>query len=291
MTSHASAETVWLNGRLLPAQEARIGIYDRGFLFGDGIYELVRFFDGIGVGMDLHTARLAASLDHVRIRGFDAESLPSICHAVLAANGLVDASVYVQVTRGAADHRSHVPPHGLQPTVLAVATAAPPLSALRSPDAVRAILLPDERWLRCEIKTISLMGNVLAAMTAAERGADEAILHRDGVLSEGSSTNVFLWNGTALVTPSIDDAPPILHGVSRAQLIDAALTEGLRVEERRVLVSELRSAEEIMITSSRRLLSSVVRLDDKPVGAERDRAGAMARRLHELLRPRLHSPS
>lgn len=284
------AGIVSLNGALMPIGEARIGIFDRGFLFGDGVYELVRFFDRVGVGMKLHTQRLETSLRLARIRGFDALRLPALCMELLHANDLQDASVYVQITRGAADHRSHIPPPGMRPTVMAIATPAPGFDTLVAPDAVRAVLLPDERWMRCEIKTISLMGNVLAAMTATEHGADEAILHRDGVLSEGGSTNVFLWLRGTLVTPSITEGPPILHGVTRAQLIEAAESAGIPVEQRCVRVEELASADEIMITGSRRLLSSVVELDARPVGTSATRRPA-AQQLFDLLRPRLHSAS
>lgn len=277
----------WLNGSLVPVGEARVSVLDRGFLFGDGVYELVRFFDGVGVGMELHERRLDASMHAARITGFDASRLSAICEQLLHANDLVDATVYLQVTRGAASTRAHVPPAVMTPTVFALATAAPPISALQGPEPVRAVLLPDERWQRCEIKTISLMGNVLAAIDASGRGADEAILHRDGVISEGSSTNVFLWRRGELVTPAAGSVPAILRGVSRAQLIDAAREEGVPVEERAVTVEELRSAEEIFITSSRRLLSSVVSLDGRPIGDAR--VGAMAQRLFGLLRPRLHS--
>lgn len=288
----APADIVWLDGRLTPIGEARVGILDRGFLFGDGVYELIRFFDGVGVGMDLHVRRLETSLRLARIEGFDANVVPRLCEELLSANELVDASIYIQITRGAASQRTHVPPPGLRPTVMALATPAAPLSSLRGPEPVRAVVLPDERWLRCEIKTISLMGNVLAAMAATERGADEAILHRDGVLSEGGSTNVFLWTSSStLVTPATSDGPPILHGVSRFQLIEAARRDGIAVEERRVRIEELVDADEVMITSSRRLLSSVVELDGRPVGARAVANGASAvgetaRRLFELIRPR-----
>lgn len=284
MSGHA--ELVHLNGQIVPIGEARVGILDRGFLFGDGVYELIRFFDRVGVGMDLHVRRLESSLRLSRITGFEAHTLPAICDEVLAANDLHDASVYVQITRGSAPLRAHIPPAGLRPTVMAIASPSPGVESLVAPDRIRAVLLPDERWLRCEIKTISLMGNVLAAMAAADRGADEAILHRDGILSEGGSTNVFLCLRGTLVTPAITDRPPILHGVSRAQVIDAARGEGVPVEERRVSVDELAAAEEIMVTSSRRLLSSVVELDGRPL-----RGGSMAQRLFDLMRPRLHSAS
>lgn len=281
------APFVWLNGAIVATGEAHVSVLDRGFLFGDGVYELVRFFGGVGVGMELHVARLARSLELTRITGFDARGFPAIADELLRANDLRDASVYLQVSRGATPNRSHVPPPGLRPTVVGMATPMAPLSELRAPESIRAALVPDERWLRCEIKTTSLMGNVLAAMAAAERGADEAILHRDGVVSEGGSTNVFIRRGARLATPAIGDVPPILHGVSRAQILEVARAEGLRVDERRIPVEELTSADEVMITSSRRLLSSVVMLDGVPVGT--GAPGAAAVQLFGGLCARLHS--
>jgi len=287
LPASAPAGTIWMNGRLLPASEARVSVFDRGFLFGDGVYEFIRFFDRIGVGMDLHVRRLRTSLRLTGIEGFDADTLPALCMALLDANGLADATIYVQVTRGEAAQRSHVPVPGMTPTVVAIATPAGGLSTLRAPEAVRAVLLPDQRWLRCEIKSTSLMGNVLAAMVASQRGADEAILHRDGLVSEGGSTNTIVASGGALATPSIADGPPILHGVSRAQALEAARGTGIVVTERRITTDELRRADEIMITSSRRLLSAVVELDGAPVGT--GRAGPLALRLFELMRSGLHS--
>jgi len=293
------ANIVLLDGRLVPIGDARVSVLDRGFLFGDGVYELVRFFDRVGVGMDLHVRRLERSLELARISGFDATTLPALCDELLCANDLHDATVYLQVTRGAAPTRAHVPPREMRPTVMALATPAPGAAELTGPDTVRVVLLPDDRWLRCEIKTLSLMGNVLAAMTAAERGADEPILHRDGVLSEGGSTNVFLWLNGRLATPAITSGPPILHGVSRAQLVEEAQRAGIAVEERAVRVDELQRADEVMITSSRRLISSVVEIDGHQItgaaplapGARAGHARPMAQRLFDLLRPRLHSAS
>ncbi|MCA9285088.1 MAG: aminotransferase class IV, partial [Phycisphaerales bacterium] len=165
---------VWLNGRLVAPEQATISVLDRGFLFGDGVYELVRFFGGVGVGMAAHLARLRASLAQSRIEGFAAEELPRICTALLESAGLADGSVYIQVTRGAGATRHHVPSPELRPTVFASAAALPPLDALRGPDGLRAILQEDRRWQRCSIKTTSLMGNILALMDADDADADEA---------------------------------------------------------------------------------------------------------------------
>ncbi len=257
---------VWINGQIVPAHEARVSVFDRGFLFGDGVYELVRFFNGVGVQMDDHVARLARSLAHARIQGVEAAALPAIATSLLGAGGLRDATLYLQVTRGAAATRAHLPPAGIAPTVVAMASASPSLEEFTQPEPVHAVLLEDLRWKRCDIKSISLMGNILALLGAADADGDEAILHCDGLVSEGTATNVFALIGSTLVTPPIDSDPVILHGVTRLAVFDAARDLGLRVEVRPLRVAELRGAGEIMVTSSRRIVAPVTSLDGALVG-------------------------
>ncbi|MFO0829348.1 MAG: aminotransferase class IV [Phycisphaerales bacterium] len=284
---------VWLNGSLVDERAATISVFDRGFLFGDGVYELVRFFRcasncphrRIGDGMDLHVARLERSLRLAEIRGFAAVELPRICDAVLDANDLDDAAVYVQITRGAGPTRSHVPQAPLTPTVLATATPCEPIERFAEPASVRAITREDLRWSLCQIKTISLMGNILALLDADRHGATEAILHRGGVVSEGAYTNVFAAIGDTLVTPPVDAEPPILHGVTRAQILATAEAAGLAPTVRPLHLDELQRADEVLITSSRRLVSAVVELDGVVVGD--GTPGRAARALFEAMRRRI----
>ncbi|MBI1302223.1 MAG: D-amino acid aminotransferase [Phycisphaera sp.] len=273
---------IHLNGSLVDEADARISVLDRGFLFGDGVYELVRFFAGHGVGMDAHVARLAKSLALARIEGFDAGDVPTLCAELLAANALEDAVVYLQVTRGAGQTRAHVPQERLRPTVMAMASAAEPLSALVAPQEIAAITAEDLRWRRCEIKTLSLMGNILHLLDASDAGAQEAILHRGGIVGEGAYSNVAIVSGGVLATPPVDADPPILHGTARIDLLDAARDAGVRAEVRAITLDELHRADEILITSSRRLASSVVKLDGRPVGC--GHAGPVARTLFAAMR-------
>ncbi len=273
---------IHLNGRLVDERDAHISVLDRGFLFGDGVYELVRYFDGRGVALEAHAARLARSLAHARIAGFDAARLGAIAGELLEANGLRDAAVYLQVTRGAGTVRSHVPTGPLEPTVVAFATAAEPLSSLVAPTEIAAITADDMRWRRCEIKTISLMGNILHLLAADEAGAAEAILHRDGLVGEGGYSNVAIATGGTLVTPPVDEDPPILHGTARADLLAAARETGIPAEIRPVTLAELRAADEVMITSSRRFVNAVVRLDGSTVGD--GAAGPVCRALFAAIR-------
>jgi D-alanine transaminase len=257
----------WLNGELVPEERAQVSVLDRGFLFGDGVYELVRYFGGHGVALDLHVARLARSLELARIDGFDATRLGAIARELMRANGLSDASVYLQVTRGAGATRSHMPQPGLAPTVVALASATPALDAFTAPDALRAIVRPDLRWHRCEIKTVSLAGNILSLLEAQAAGADECILVRDGLVGEGAYTNVAAVLGGTLVTcPLGDGAAPVLHGTMRCWMLESAREAGMRHEVRRVREDELRAADEVLVQSSRRLVAGVVELDGRRVG-------------------------
>jgi D-alanine transaminase len=279
---------VHLNGRLVDERDAHISVLDRGFLFGDGVYEVVRFFARHGVGLEAHAARLARSLALARIDaagfalGGNGRALDAICASLLDANGLDDAIVYLQVTRGAARTRSHVPTETLAPTVFAMATAAPPLSTLVAPQEIAAVTAEDTRWSRCAIKTVSLMGNILHLLDASDAGASEAILHRGGLVGEGAYSNVAIVTDGVLATPPVDDDPPILHGTARADLLRAAQACGIRAEVRTATLAELASADEVMITSSSRFVSAVVRLDGRTVGD--GHAGPVTRRLFAAMR-------
>lgn len=258
---------VHLNGRLVPGHEARISVWDRGFLLGDGVYEFVRYFAGVGAALDLHEARLARSLALTGIAGFAPASLARISRDLLEANGLRDAGVYLQVTRGAGTTRSHMPTPGLEPTVFAFASPSAPIEAFTQPESMRAIVRPDMRWHRCEIKTIALAGNVLALMEAQAAGAEECILVRDGLVGEGAYTNAAIVRGGTLVTPPVDDgAAPVLHGTMRHWMLDAARDAGIPAEVRRIREEELRAADEVLVQSSRRLVAAVTHLDGTQVG-------------------------
>ncbi|MCE9620662.1 MAG: aminotransferase class IV [Planctomycetes bacterium] len=280
---------VWLNGRILPLEKAMISPLDRGFLFGDGVYEMVRFFDRVGMAMAAHIERLDRSLRLSRIEGFDASGLPALCESLLDAEDLRDASVYLQITRGAAATRSHLPPAGIQPTVFAMASPCGALSTLEAAEPIALSVQPDQRWQRCEIKSISLMGSILPMLEARVHGAEEAILVRDGRVSEGSSSNVFVVRGREVATPPIDSDPAILHGTMRTLAIDAARQIGLKVAIRPVMEAELAAADEIWITSSRRVLAGCVALNGAPFGGGRpaklgdDVVRAMRRAVENLL--------
>jgi D-alanine transaminase len=276
---------IYLNGSIVDERDAHISVFDRGFLFGDGVYELVRYFDGFGVGEDAHAQRLARSLELAKIRGFNAMQLGAIARATIAANALTDAIVYLQVTRGAGTMRSHVPNEPLKPTVVAIATPGEPLASLVAPSQVSAVTAEDLRWKLCEIKTISLMGNILHLLDADSHGANEAILHRDGFVGEGAYSNMAIVSRGVLVTTPIAEDPPILHGTARADLLAAARALDIPFEVRRIRLDELATADELMITSSRRFVSAVVKLNGRVVGD--GQCGRTTRKLFESMRDQI----
>jgi len=274
---------VWLNGEILGAEAARISPFDRGFLFGDGVYEAVLCFNRVGVGMDLHVRRLERSLSLALIEGFDAARLPEICERLLEFEELRDGMVYFQVTRGCESPRRHVPASRLEPTVFAYATPVPPLASMAAPQPRACATAFDERWARCSIKSTSLIANVIAAVCGAAHGAEEVILHRDGFVTEGTMSTVLAVVGGRIVTPPLT-SPEILPGVTRQMLLDLPLdaVDPLPIDVGPLSLSELRSASEVMIASSRRLIDAVVRLDGRDVGD--GGVGPVASRLFTRLR-------
>ncbi len=272
---------VHLQGRLVPAAEARVSVFDRGFLFGDGLYEGLRATGGRIIALDDHVARMARGLEEMRIDGYDPARMGADSGALLDANGLADAFVYWQVTRGTpppdAPVRERVPAAAFEPTVLGFASPTLPVAACTEPATLCAALRPDTRWTRGHLKAITLLGSVLAVLEAREAHADDAILHRDGWVTEGSATNVVVAVGGRLVTPALERGA-LLPGVTRKLLLAAAP----EIEERRVAVEELAAADEILLIGTRTMVASVVVLDGRPVGD--GRPGPAARRLLALLR-------
>lgn len=251
----------YLNGDYLPLDEARVSVLDRGFIFGDGVYEVIPVFGGRVLRLAQHLARLARSLEAVAIASPLSELEWSVViERLLAAQSGADFTVYVQVTRGVAP-RLHQPPAGLAPTVFVMVTPLTPVS----PDVtVKAITHEDFRWQRCDIKTTSLLANVLLRQAAAAAGAAEAILIRDGMVSEGAASNVFVVSDSQLCTPPLSAL--LLPGVTRDLLIEVLASTADAVRERPITRDELARADEIFLTSSGRELAPVSHLDGKPVG-------------------------
>lgn len=276
---------VYLNGDILDSERAAISPFDRGFLFGDGVYEAVLFFNRVGVGMDLHVERLGRSLGRAGITGFDPSTFHDIARDLLADSGIDNAMIYLQVTRGVQMPRKHLPGPRMTPTVFAYANPVAGLESMREPQSIRCVIVPDDRWAHCAIKSTSLIANVLAGMEGARCDADEVIQHRGGWITEGAMSNVFVVRRNVVLTPPDDAYPSILSGVMRRMLLDAAAGSRFRVEVRPVHIDEVRQADEAFITSSRRLLDAVTSIDGSPVGA--GVVGPVTRGLFDLLRARV----
>jgi D-alanine transaminase len=264
-SSSSSAEAVvYLNGVYVQESCALIKVSDRGFLFADGVYEVTRAEPGSHLFLEAaHLRRLARGLRELRI---DApgllSSLPGIARELLRANGLCDATatVYVQVTRGAHSPRAHVfPPAGTPATVY---VAARPLAVPAAAAGASAVCVPDERWARCDLKTVSLLPNVLAKQRAAEAGAYEALLVRGGAVVEASHSNAFAVLDGELWTAPLDN---ILPGVSRAVIVERAHELGLTVVERAIPLERLASASEVFVSSTGPDVQAITSVDGKPV--------------------------
>ena len=253
---------VYLNGQYLPREEAKISPEDRGFLFADAIYEVVRFCKGRPYRLAEHMERMRDGFSAIRI-GADPGFYPEVAARLLAENGLTqaDAIVYAQVSRGAAPRTHAFPPTGTRPTLFAFARAA---DAEPPPEGGRAILVPDERWGRCDIKTVMLLPNVLAAQQAREAGAVDAILTRDGVAWEGTKANLFcVCDGAVRTAPN---GHRILPGVTRGAALDAARRLGLTIEERPIQIPDLFSADEAFLASTTLWTYSLTEIDGKQIG-------------------------
>lgn len=264
ITPAAHTQIVYLNGRLIPRSQASIDIEDRGFIFADGVYEVIRYYNGVAFAMDQHIHRLTRSLKQVRIDAPKVlHDMASISNQLVQANGLSDASIYWQITRGAAP-RNHVIPDVITPTSMAIAYPAHNLRLEAGPKSVSATLEPDQRWARCDIKSLMLLANVLAKDQAHQQGGHEAILHRDGVVTEGSSTSVLAVRDGVIHTHPANQW--ILDSITRKIVIGLARDLGIEVVEQPMSTDQITQADEIMIAGTTTHLAAVTRLSDKPIG-------------------------
>lgn len=278
---------VYLNGRFVPKGEAMISVEDRGFIFGDGIYEVVRVIDGDFFGWDAHLARLANGLAGLRIsaRGAEPATLRAACERLIADNGLSsgEATVYLQVSRGACPRIHCFPGPDVPTTVYASAAPFKPNFAMREQGA-KGITYPDQRWARCDLKTVNLLGAVLGRQAAAEAGAYEAIFHRDGMVTEGAATNAFLVVGGVLRTYPLSNY--ILPGITRAVLLELAQELRIPVDERPVPLVELFDVDELFVCGTTTDVQPIVTLDGRPIGG--GTPGPVTARLREALAERLY---
>jgi D-alanine transaminase len=272
---------VYLNGNFVPRADAKLSVDDRGFLFGDGVYEVTRAVEGRLFEAERHCARLERGLRALAIEpGLGAGELREISERLLRENGLRsgEATVYLQITRGAAPRTHHFPPAGTRATVYLSAARLTPVAAVRA-RAATAVTVPDVRWARCDLKTVNLLPNVLAKQRAVAAGVDEAIFVRDGAITEGSHTNVFgVLDGEVRTYPASNY---ILAGVTREVVIELAAELGVALRETPLFTDDLPRLSELFVTSTTFDVLPVVRLDDRPVGD--GRPGPIARALYQAL--------
>jgi D-alanine transaminase len=257
-------QTVFLNGEFLPIAEAKVPVLDRGFIFGDGVYEVVPVYSKVPFRLEEHLVRLERSLAAVGIRNpYTREQWRGFVAGIVERQPFEDQAVYFQVTRGVAK-RDHAFPKNAEPTVFMMSNAlVPPPPALVEKGA-SAITARDNRWLRCDIKSISLIGNCLLRQLSAEADAVETILFRDGNLTEASSSNVFVVKRGVIHSPPKNEL--ILPGITYDVVVELARANNMPLEFRPVSEAEVRGADELWVTSSSKEVLAVVQLDGKPVG-------------------------
>ena len=283
-------ELVWLNGDVLPLSQARVGVEDRGYQFADGVYEVIRLYDGRPFTLREHLERLERSAAGIRMRlPLDRDALAGEILRFLPRTSVREGMIYLQATRGCSA-RNHVFPKNCPPTVLFYCRHLAMLPAPGEGEGAKLHTVPDERWKRCWVKSIALLANVLAKNEAVEAGADEAVFVDDDpklgrIVSECSASNVFVVKGGKVVTAPV--GPKVLPGITRLVLAQVAKQAGVEFIERPVRFDEALAADEVFITSTTREISWVGTWDGKTVG--NGRCGPVTLRLHQALRERIPS--
>lgn len=269
----------YFNGDFLPLTEVRISPLDRGFLFGDGVYEVIPVYAGKLFHLPAHLQRLQFSLDGIRLcNPYAVTEWSALLNGLAQKNGSGDQALYLQVTRGADSGRDHGFPHGIPPTVFAMCAPLVPLPATLLEHGAKAITLEDIRWRRCDIKCTALLGNVLLRQAALDQDCSEAVLLRDGYATEGTASSLFIVSGETIITPPKN--PDILPSITRDVVLDLAHQNHLPCREQRVPRTELRAAQEIWFASSTREVYAVTQLDGHNVG--NGRPGPHWRRMYDL---------
>jgi Branched-chain amino acid aminotransferase/4-amino-4-deoxychorismate lyase len=270
---------IYLNGKYQPLEEAVIPVMDRGFLFGDGVYEVIPAYSRRLFRLHEHLERLQHSLDAIRLKNpHTVAEWEEILGKLIAANDGDDQSLYLHVSRGVAPVRDHAFPAKVSPTVFVMSTPLPTPPKGWREQGVSAITAEDNRWLRCDIKSTSLLPNVLLRQLSVDAGAAETILLRDEVLTEGSASSIFVvWEDILMVTPK---SRLVLPGTTYDVVLELAQAEGMTVEVRQVSEYELRTAAEIWLASATKEILPVTHLDGRPVGE--GKPGPLYRRIDAL---------
>ncbi len=277
--------TIYLNGQYMPIEEAKISVLDRGFIFGDGVYEVIPVYSRKAFRLAEHLRRLQHSLDGIKLANpYSDGEWTGIINELIARNAGEDQYLYLHITRGVAkrDHAFPSPP--VKPTVFMMSNPlpTPPADLLHS--GVACITAPDNRWLRCDIKAISLLPNVLLRQMAVDAGCAETILIRaesvteGAFMTEGAASNIFVVKDGKLLAPPKDNL--MLPGITYDVILEIAAANGIPHEVRRIAVAEVHAADELLLTSSTKEVLAITQLDGKPVGS--GKPGPMFARLHSL---------
>jgi len=274
-------EVVYFNDRFLPKKDVRISPDDRGFLFSDGVYEVIRSYDGKLFRAAEHIKRMQRGLGELRIDVPEVENLKDIAETLIQENnfGDSDAKVYVQITRGAAPRTHAFPDRSLPPTIYAVASASRSFQE-KWEDGVKIILVPDIRWARCDIKSVGLLPNVLASQQAKEMRTEEAVFIRDGAITEGAHTNFCaVFNGAVITAPKTNY---ILAGITREVVLELCRQLGIPVREYPIFERDLKEAEECLIVGTTVEILPVVQVNDWKVGD--GKPGTITKKLQQAFR-------
>ncbi|MBW8636093.1 D-amino-acid transaminase [Hoeflea sp. WL0058] len=272
--------TVYVNGAYVPEDQAKVSVFDRGFLFADGVYEVTSVLDGKLIDFGGHCKRLRRSLGELEMRlDLSDEDLLAIHRELVARNDIDEGMIYLQVTRGAADRDFVFPPEDTPPTVVLFTQKKPLIESALAARGQKVITIEDKRWSRCDIKTVQLLYPSLAKMEAKAKGADDAWLVRDGFVTEGSSNNAYIVtsDGT-IVTRDISSA--ILSGITRQAVLECARDLQMKIEERPFSVEEAENAVEAFSTSASGFVVPAVEIDGKPIGD--GKPGPVATRLRSV---------
>ncbi|MBV7485452.1 D-amino acid aminotransferase [Bordetella sp. BOR01] len=257
---------VYLNGEFTRADQAKISVLDRGFIFGDGIYEVVPVYNGKPFRMAEHLDRLDRSLKALSIpQPMPRADWLALIGQLASRSATPTCIVYLQVTRGVYKRDHAFPAQEITPTVFGMATVFNPPSAAQREQGMSLISIPDERWLHCEIKSVSLLGNVLARQKAVEAGTDEVAQFRDGFLTEGSSSNIWVVSGGKLLAPPKNNL--ILEGIRYGLMSELAAEAGIAFEARRLTEEDVATADELLVTSATKEVLPVTKFNGKPVGS------------------------
>ena len=260
-----SEPVVYINGEYLPQSQAKVSVLDRGFLFGDGVYEVIPVFAGKPLRLNRHLERLQRSMNRVLLKNpLTQEQWQEIFQTLLDSNPGGDRSIYLQVTRGAAPVRDLSISVDVEPTVFVMVNDIKPVDFARLENGIEAVTVDDFRWKACDIKSISLIANVMIRLRANELNVMDAVMVRDGLVTEGTASNIFVVHHGIISTPPKSDC--LLPGITRDLVIELALANGFKIEERDINQHELETADEIWLTSSTREIAPVVKLDDHVIG-------------------------